>query len=259
VLSIDDILRAHYLITDYFENDPYNKDLVAVYGLLNPTMLGSAYGRQFVEYQGEIKYQTALEKGASVFYGLVNDHAFKDGNKRTALLSLLYFLYKNKYLPINNIREYEKLTLRVATGNYLDYDYSARYKDDDDLEVKVITRFLRRNTRTVSKQFRSITFQELKQSLGKIGIELTNTKGNFVDLVFQKKGLLGKVTSIKITTISFPGLKRQVRPETIKRIIEEYKNVSGHEIDMNVIYEYSEPMYKIIQHFEGPFMRLKDK
>jgi death-on-curing protein len=258
-LSIDDMLRAHYLITDYFEHDPYHRDIVAVYGLLNPTMLGSAYGRQFVEYQGAQKYTTSLEKIASLFFGLVKNHAFKDGNKRTALLCLLYHLFKNKYLPINKIEEYENLTVNVAASSYRQYDYYLKHKDEDDIEVKTIANFLKKNTRSVGKTFRSITFQELKQSLAAIGVELSNPNRNFVDLFFSKKRFIGKAEPIKFSTISFPGLKRQVRPETIKKIIADYKKYSGHEIDLDVIYQNSEPMYKMIQHFEGPFMRLKDK
>jgi hypothetical protein len=95
--------------------------------------------------------------------------------------------------------------------------------------------------------------------LAAIGVELSNPNRNFVDLFFSKKRFIGKAEPIKFSTISFPGLKRQVRPETIKKIIADYKKYSGHEIDLDVIYQNSEPMYKMIQHFEGPFMRLKDK
>jgi prophage maintenance system killer protein len=258
-ISIDDMLRAHYLITDYFENDPYHKDLVSVYGLLNPTMLGSAYSRQFVQYDGIQKYQSDLEYCATTFFGLVKNHAFKDGNKRTALLCLLYHLYKRKRITKSVIKEYEDLTVNVAAGNYERYDYSKKYYGQDDYEVKMITHFLKKNTRTTDSTYRSITFQELKGSLKGLGINFSDPLHNFIDLYFEKRNIIGKTSRIKICTISFPGMKRQVNSETIRKIVKDYREKSGHEIDMNVIYQNSEPMYKMIQIFEGPFMRLKDK
>jgi prophage maintenance system killer protein len=258
-INIDDILRAHYLITDFFEHDPYHQDLVSVYGLLNPTMLGSAYGRQFVEYDGYIKYDSDLEHCATMFFGLVKNHAFKDGNKRTALLCLLYHLYKKKRIPKSVVKDFETLTVNVAADEYEKYSFYERYKDQDDFEVKMITHFLKKNTRVLNSTYRSITFQELKKSLASLGIELGDPIHNFIDINYTKRSIFGKISKIKICTISFPGMKRQVSSETIRKILKDYKERIGHELDMNVIYENSEPMYKMIQIFEGPFMRLKDK
>lgn len=93
VIGLFDVLRAHYLICDFFTEEgsglfqPGPRDL----GLLE-----SAVGRQQATFFGVTKWQTEFQKIASLFYGLVKDHPFHDANKRTAFLVALYALHLNK-------------------------------------------------------------------------------------------------------------------------------------------------------------------
>jgi death on curing protein len=40
-------------------------------------------------------YPTFLDKASILFYLMIKSHPFKNGNKRVAIMTLLYFLYKN--------------------------------------------------------------------------------------------------------------------------------------------------------------------
>jgi death-on-curing protein len=61
-------------------------------------LLESACARPFqTAFQAEA-YPTVLEKAAALFHGLIANHPFHDGNKRTAVVALDAFLAANDYL-----------------------------------------------------------------------------------------------------------------------------------------------------------------
>jgi len=60
-----------------------------------PNILESSLVVPFEEFGGKPFYETLPEKLAIVFYLLIKNHAFRDGNKRMALATLLFFLAKN--------------------------------------------------------------------------------------------------------------------------------------------------------------------
>lgn len=63
-------------------------------------------------------YETLEEQIASVFRGLVKNHAFYDGNKRTGLIALLTLAEKHDLELNMNDDELANLTIDVAKNNY---------------------------------------------------------------------------------------------------------------------------------------------
>lgn len=53
---------------------------------------------------------------APLYFGLVKNYAFHDGNKRVALLTLLYQLNGYGYFPSAPVKEFEKLVVAVAAS-----------------------------------------------------------------------------------------------------------------------------------------------
>ena len=52
-------------------------------------------------------YPGLIKKSSILFYLMIKNHPFQNGNKRIAVTTLLYFLYKNKkWLKIDNQRLY---------------------------------------------------------------------------------------------------------------------------------------------------------
>lgn len=66
------------------------------HGLRDLGLLESAVYRPQSVFSGEDLYPTIFEKAASLTHSLLLNHAFVDGNKRTAVASLLVFLKINK-------------------------------------------------------------------------------------------------------------------------------------------------------------------
>ena len=58
-------------------------------------LLESALGNPQQTFSGQDLYPTLVEKGAILYYSLIKNHPFKNGNKRTATATLLVFMYIN--------------------------------------------------------------------------------------------------------------------------------------------------------------------
>ena len=71
-------------------------DPIGIPGVKSNDMLESACMRPNTSLGGEEKYPNILHKLAALFYSLVMNHPFHDGNKRTALASLISGMSLNK-------------------------------------------------------------------------------------------------------------------------------------------------------------------
>ena len=73
------------------------------FGSRFPNILESCLNQPFIRFAKKDLYRGLVEKASVLFYLMIRNHPFQNGNKRIAIMSLLYFLYKNgKWLNINN-------------------------------------------------------------------------------------------------------------------------------------------------------------
>ena len=73
----------------------------------NPNILESCLAVPFQSFSGKYAYKEFSEKGAMLFYLMIKNHPFQNGNKRIALTTLLVFLLKNgKHLVADNTEIY---------------------------------------------------------------------------------------------------------------------------------------------------------
>ena len=83
--------------------------------------LEAAVSTQHQVVFGEELYATVFAKAAALMRGIIGDHPFTDGNKRTAMLAGLTLLEVNGYNFTAQRGELENFAVRVAT-NHLDID-----------------------------------------------------------------------------------------------------------------------------------------
>ncbi len=83
-------------------------------GLRDLGRLESTIAAQHQEIFGEALYKDIFEKAAAVCRGIIGDHPFVDGNKRTAMLSATTLLEINGYKFIAKEGELENFAVRVA-------------------------------------------------------------------------------------------------------------------------------------------------
>lgn len=86
-------------------------------GILNLSLLESALYSVQASYAGAYLNTFPWEMAASYLVGFARNHAFRDGNKRTALASTLYFLHNNGHTPHLSNADMEALVLHAAVGS----------------------------------------------------------------------------------------------------------------------------------------------
>lgn len=61
-----------------------------------PYVLESCLAVPFQKFDNKSLYKKLERKGAALFYLMIKNHPFQNGNKRIAMMTLFYWLYKNK-------------------------------------------------------------------------------------------------------------------------------------------------------------------
>jgi death on curing protein len=102
-LTAEDVLR-------------FNERFIGPGGVMDRGMLDSAVGRPRASYGGQDAYPTVYEKAAALFHSLTRNHAFINGNKRTAAVAAGTFLKVNGYRLLLSNDELITLATDTAEG-----------------------------------------------------------------------------------------------------------------------------------------------
>ena len=79
-----------------------------------PNALESCLAVPFQKFSGKSLYPTLVSKAAMLFYLLIKNHPFQNGNKRIAMTILFVFLYRNgKWIKVDT-QELYNFTVWVA-------------------------------------------------------------------------------------------------------------------------------------------------
>lgn len=97
------------------------------HGIRDETLLESAVAAPQATMMGQPLISDPIEIAAAYLFYLCRNHAFIDGNKRTALAACLVFLESNSLLPDVKLPadEWEEFVLEVAASK-LDRDATTR-------------------------------------------------------------------------------------------------------------------------------------
>ncbi len=88
--------------------------------------LEAAVSTQYQEVFGQELYVGVHQKAAALIRGIIGDHPFADGNKRTAILVGLMFIEVNGYVFRANDGELEDFAVSVAV-DHLEVDAIAAW------------------------------------------------------------------------------------------------------------------------------------
>jgi death-on-curing family protein len=262
-LGIRDVLRAHFLILDYFSSEMQGQGIGGI-GPKSMDLLHSAMYRQFVTMGGRDKWPTMLEKCATLMFGIVKDHPFHDANKRTAFLTTLFFLKEHGRTPTAKQKEIEDFVVDVADNQLEKYKrFQDLKKKVQDPEVQFIADFLRRCTREEQHGEKTLTFNELQRLLNRYGFTLTNASKNFIDLVqivekHKYFGLLGPKVKREtlLVQVGFPGWKSQVSKPALRSIRSACGMTQENGWDSHAFYNDTDPLNALIDTYAAPLKRL---
>jgi len=79
-----------------------------------PNILESCLATPFQSFSGKSPYPSLVSKASVLFYLMIKNHPFQNGNKRIAMTTLFVFLYKNgKWIDVNT-KELYNFTMWIA-------------------------------------------------------------------------------------------------------------------------------------------------
>lgn len=82
-----------------------------------PGVLESCLITPFQSFSGKAAYRGLIARASILFYLMIKNHPFQNGNKRIAVTTLLFFLYKNKkWMKLDN-QELYNFAVWVAQSN----------------------------------------------------------------------------------------------------------------------------------------------
>ena len=106
-LAVEHVIAIHRRMVEEFGGDP---------GLRDRGLLESAVAMPAARIGGKFLHRGIAEKASAYLFHLCRNHAFLDGNKRTALASAEVFLLLNGYRFDASDEQLEELTVGVAGG-----------------------------------------------------------------------------------------------------------------------------------------------
>lgn len=82
-----------------------------------PNILESCLATPFQTFNKKNLYKGLLSKASILFYLMIKNHPFQNGNKRIALTTLIVFLFKNRiWITVDN-QEFYNFTVWIAESN----------------------------------------------------------------------------------------------------------------------------------------------
>lgn len=106
-LSLAQVIRIHRVMIQKFGG---------IEGVRDQKLLDSALNSPKQTFGGDDLYPTVIEKAAILGFGIVSNHPFLDGNKRTGQHVMEVFLEFNGFVLESNVDEDERLILDIAEG-----------------------------------------------------------------------------------------------------------------------------------------------
>ena len=253
-LNWHEVLDAHFLVAAFFAANGGGL------GGLGPRdrkgdLLQSALSRQFVAFGGVQKWEDQYHIAATVLFGLIKNHPFHDGNKRTALLSVLHLLNKQGYIAAVEKRKFENLTVAIAENRHRQNTLYKHLRGDytaDDADIAYIASRLKQMTRRLDRSPHALTYRQLSGLIREHGFDMRNPKRNNISIVRITDGQV-------IGHVGFPGMSREVSRGSIKRVRNICNLMEEHGFDSKAFYSGIAGMNELLRDYAVPLRRLADK
>lgn len=108
---------VEFIAFEFAKRKMTQKESIPDFGTRYPNILESCLATPFQRFSKKYVYPGLHRKAAILFYLMIKNHPFQNGNKRLAVTSLLVFLHKNgKWLAVDTIEFYE-FAVWVAQSN----------------------------------------------------------------------------------------------------------------------------------------------
>lgn len=194
--------------------------------------------RQSTGIGDELKYANSFTSAAALIYGVCNNHAFHNGNKRAALVAGLMHLDGNN-LVLEGVTKEDlfRLMKRIASHHFSQRKCGADVLPDPDVEISAIAKWLQENAREIRRGERPIPYGELYKIIQRFGFRLGAKRHNYVEVLKKKRGWLRGEYWDCVYKVPCPGDSRIVRIEEIKSIRRALSLTEEDGVDSSSFYE----------------------
>ena len=222
---------------------------IGAFGHVDPLDYGkfsSAVSRHTTSGGGKYKYTSIQDVAANLFYGIAMGHAFENGNKRTALVSMLVLLDRNKTLLVETSEdELYEMARKVAAHEIIE---SRHNRHDSDAECRAVSEWLFPRLRSLRLGEKVLEFGELREILEAYGCEFEPPNKNFVKI---KRGQW-------MVKTGYPRQKFDVPINEIKRIRKALRLDEVHGTDSASFYDFEEGVSRFVNQYRNLLRRLAD-
>ena len=241
-LSPADITQIHFALVRDFRS---SKDPIDPPGVRSTSLLESAAGRPRTSLGKIYKYPTVHMASAALTHAVVHNHPFHNGNKRTALVSLLVFLDKNGFLLTTTQDELYDLLLQIASHR-LRYDDEDCHLEGADAETVYIATWLYFRTREIEIRERRRQWRHLRKILQHYDCDLDVAQGNRINIA---RGQLK-------TQVAFRNWGTDVEIEVIRKVRTDLELDEKNGYDSDIFYNRDVKIPKFINDYRKLLSRL---
>lgn len=235
-ISYDEIILIHEALVIDFE---HHNDPISPPGVKDVNLLNSAVFRPLTSIGDDLKCPTVEMASSALLYGIIHDHPFHNGNKRTGLVSMLGFLDANGLMLTCSENLLFKFVLQVAQHRIVRCDTN-NLIDREGLEI---ARWISENSREVEKGERPLPFRKLRSILSGFGCVMDRaSNGSKINIQreIKRKGFFRRSkTEILKTQVFYHSEGKDVSKSTINKIRADLNLDENNGIDSIAFYEKS--------------------
>lgn len=233
-LTSDQIAGIHACLEEDFSA---TTDPIEPPGVRDQHLLDSAAYRPMTALGETAKYPTVEMAAAALLHSVALNHAFHNGNKRTALVAMLVFLDENGLQLTCGEDALFRLVLLVAQHRLVPRGADERA----DREVLEIARWLKKNSRRLEQGERILKWVRLRRILSAFGCwtEFPSGGGSRVNVYRQIKvpRRLGRPRDkLLFTQVYYAGEGSEVKRNTVSKLRRDLQLDDEHGVDSQSFY-----------------------
>jgi death-on-curing family protein len=241
-LTSAEVEEIHWVLVRDFSK---SRDPIDPPGVRSKALLESAVFRPHTAMGEQLKYPSVVMAAAALFHAIIHDHCFHNGNKRTALVSLLSFLDKNGYVLTVSEEDLFDYVLDVSRHGLLN-EPPGPGREYADREMMEVASWLQRHIKRVKKGEFCIKFRELREILSSYGCSFDPSHKSFINIT--RNGRKSQVW--------YGGEARDVATNTIHKIRSDLELDEAHGYDSDIFYNQGQKIADFIIRYRKTLNRL---
>ncbi|MFC8270420.1 Fic family protein [Streptomyces cinereoruber] len=244
-LTLDEVIRVRKSMFEMkIGSREFGNDLP-----LYPEKLQSAVARQVAGYGDFLKYRKLEGVAATLFFGLACSHSFDNGNKRTALVSTLVLLEKNRA----SLGEATEDDLYLLATDVANHKQATRFpKADPDSVVDEVARWFRPRIRDSRAGYRPMKTGDFLKSLKALGCDISPPDRSWVRVTPPES------SEGRVAKVAYGGDGRELSADYIRGIRQQLGLSLADGVDEAAFFDLEPAVDRFVNEYRSVLDRLAD-